>query len=310
MKKFRNGILVGILLITPIAVFGAPNGFGSVHAEGVLSQIHERIAEHKIALEEKLEELRELREAQCARLEERHRLSQLPPFCNNISNDNPPSEEPEPEPTSDPDPTPEPEPDPTPEPNPEPSPAAAPDLATDGNLLQNPHFDLSTANQNPVAWTLIVEGDMNAMAYGYINEPDGRGSFARVSFDRDGAGEIFWQSAFIPVKKSGTYVFQDIYRSDVPTEIGIKFKTADGNTRYDRIEYCRSGIAVSVPPSDSEWRGESDGEWQTSLQFGFTVPTDAVEMSVFHVLQQKGGIDVSSVSLTEWTPEADFHNCD
>jgi hypothetical protein len=150
------------------------------------------------------------------------------------------------------------------------------------NLITNPSFETNGGDGNPLYWLRGGWGN-NTRVFTYptigSRGPLGGGKAAKVQITNYQSGDAKWYFKEIPVTGGEVYRFSGLYQSDVPSEIGVYYRTPQGY-RYQYIG--------TVPPA-SYW---------THATYKIVVPRDATAITVFHSIYRVGFLDVDLASLT------------
>jgi len=157
------------------------------------------------------------------------------------------------------------------------APAPAP-IPVTANLIQNPSLETLGATGTPAGWTSGGWGS-NASTFSVVAGADGARAI-RVDTTGYSSGDAKWYSAEVPVTAGTTYTFSDLYRSNRASELTIQYKLANGAYSYVWV----AGLGAS-----STW---------TTASATFTVPTDAVAMTMFHLIAGTGWLETDKYSLT------------
>lgn len=157
---------------------------------------------------------------------------------------------------------------------------AAPSDAS-ANLIANPSFETVSASGLPESWSqggygsntaVFVYPDQNA----YIGQ-----NAATVEITQYFDGDAKWY--FDPVAVTpGTYQFSDHYRSDISTYLVARYTSPTGAFSYFDL--------ATLQPS-AGW---------TNASVSFTVPSDAAQMTIFHLISGKGYLSIDDLSLTAY----------
>lgn len=148
------------------------------------------------------------------------------------------------------------------------------------NLLANGDFEIVGFSGNPVAWSKDGYGS-NTATYTYpVLGPDGSKA-ARVIVANYASGDAKWYHDDVAVAAGKTYHYQSDYRSDVPTHICVRYTMANDSNVY--IDYA-------WPQASTNW---------TTVSAYFTAISNSVSVTVFHIFQANGTLDVDNAFLSE-----------
>ncbi len=153
------------------------------------------------------------------------------------------------------------------------------------NLISNPSLetiDPSDATK-PQNWNKGGWGTNDAAFTYPVTGIDGVRA-ARITISSYNDGDAKWFFADVPVATTTEYVFTNRYKSTVDTTVTARFGYANGTFQYRDI--------ITVPASDT---------W-ISATANILTPPDAVSMTVFHLINGIGTLEVDNFSLTGTPP--------
>ncbi len=153
-------------------------------------------------------------------------------------------------------------------------------LSAGENLIVNPSVE--TGAGLPDSWGTGNWG-ANTATFTYPTAGLLGSRAVRIDMTAHADGDAKWVFADVPVSPSVTYVFSDRYVSDVATSYTIRYKNTSGTFLY---------VFLGTVPAAS---------LATDKQFTFTTPSDAVSMTVFHLIETVGFLTTDNSSLTEKT---------
>ncbi len=156
-----------------------------------------------------------------------------------------------------------------------------PSVPEAANLISNASLEIqdSTNSAKPADWDNGFWG-ANDAAFSYpITGIDGTRA-ARVTITSHTDGDAKWFFKDVPVTVGGSYVFSEKYKSNVSTVLTARFAYADNTFQYRDI--------VTLP-AVSDW---------TSTETVVTIPDNAVSMTLFHLINRVGVLDIDAYSLT------------
>jgi peptidoglycan/xylan/chitin deacetylase (PgdA/CDA1 family) len=151
------------------------------------------------------------------------------------------------------------------------------------NLITNPSIEQVSGSQ-PQSWLSNVYGDNNAAFSLSSDAHTGKYSLS-TTISQFKSGDADWYYLPVPVTGGEYYQYDDFYKSNVSTPLILESVDASGNTTYINL----TGAAAA-----KKW---------THYSVRFFVPDDAVKVTVFHALTQKGFLNVDDVSLAPATLE-------
>ncbi len=152
--------------------------------------------------------------------------------------------------------------------------------ATDTNLIANPSVETASSdNQTPQQWlTGYLWGNLDA-SYHYQNTGQDGNRSLRVDISRYQSGDAKWYFSPVSIAPSKQYVFQDYYRSNIPATLLAQVQDTNGNLSYQLL-----GNTVS------------NNQWQ-KFSANFTAPTNAKQVTVFHLIQSVGYLETDNFFL-------------
>lgn len=159
------------------------------------------------------------------------------------------------------------------------------------SLILNHGFEYADGSM-PSSWSANGWGD-NIANHVYPVTGYGGGSAARVEISSYISGDAKWTHTPLAINPGQAYELQLAYRSDTNSEITLQYKMADGSYSYVWL--------ATLPRSES---------WTESQVFSFNSPAGADKLTVFHLLNQNGWLEIDNVKLKESTspPPQDPNN--
>lgn len=150
------------------------------------------------------------------------------------------------------------------------------------NLIQNHSFETVSQNDlgSPELWYQDSFGKNNPTFIYTVTGHNG-GTAAKVDMAARVRGDAKWFFEPVSVTSGAQYNFSDYYMSTVQTKVTVQYTMSDGSFKYQDI-----GFAA---PSPGDWR---------QFTRSFTVPENAVKVSVFHRILKNGSLTVDDYSLT------------
>ena len=157
-----------------------------------------------------------------------------------------------------------------------------------GNLVPNPSLETATGSPTaPVSWANNKWGT-NTTTFSYPSNGKTGSRSVQVQTTSRSSGDAKWYFDPIAVQGNKLYEISDNYKATVPTRtIMVTFDAADTPTYTD--------LTASVPASASAWA------FTTKL---VTTPANAVKLTVYHVLEAVGTLQIDDVSVTAATAPA------
>ena len=158
-------------------------------------------------------------------------------------------------------------------------------ITSNTNLISNSSFEIADpSNANlPFGWQSNKWGT-NTTTFSYLATGGHTGNRAvQVSTTKYTSGDAKWYFNPISVTPGTEYRFADYYKSTVNTELDAVFTMKDGSILYQTI---------GQPSSGSAWN---------SAAATFTAPTNAVSVTIYHLIYSTGSITIDDASLKTYT---------
>ena len=154
------------------------------------------------------------------------------------------------------------------------------------NLVANASVETPGASGWPDHWRQGGYGS-NTRVFSYpVAGSGGTGTRAiSVAITAYTSGDAKWYFDDVPVTGGAIYRFSDASTSDVPSIASVRFTLSTGAYAYKDI--------LSVPPSSS---------FQLNVAT-FTAPSNAVSLTVFHVIKQVGTLVTDDYSIQSVSPD-------
>jgi peptidoglycan/xylan/chitin deacetylase (PgdA/CDA1 family) len=153
------------------------------------------------------------------------------------------------------------------------------------NIVANPSVEIidPANNLKPSNW-LSNKWGANTATFNYdqTGRTGNRSITTQMTSHTDGDAKWYFEPVNVVGNKS--YLFRDYYKSTVPTRIVVA--SIDANGAYTYIEQPSAPIATS-------W-----SQYQTT----FTVPSNAVKATVFHLIDQVGSLSIDDAYMQVATP--------
>lgn len=149
--------------------------------------------------------------------------------------------------------------------------------AVNANRLDNPSFESTGSESDPIGWSRWQTGEGAAFAYpvaGFAGQ-----KAAKVELTSNGSGEAAWKSAETTVVDGETHNFTDAYVATVPTKVGVTYVLNDGTSQ---------SVDLGTVPAASNWAIAS---------FTFRPPMNVATISVYHRLTSPGVLTVDDFHL-------------
>lgn len=150
-----------------------------------------------------------------------------------------------------------------------------------GNLVANPSLETpQTGNSGrPAGWTPASWGD-NTASFTYANDGASGRRSVRVDITRYASGDAKWVFDSVAIEPGKAYVYRDSYKSTVPSRIVAAYTSTTGSMSYRTLV---------VSPQASTW---------TAAEADFTPPSSTARITLYHLIDSVGTLQVDDVSLT------------
>ncbi len=160
----------------------------------------------------------------------------------------------------------------------------APSYAAVTNLIANPSVETPTAaNANlPASWTTDTWANGTAK-FAYLTTGLNGNRSVKVTLSGANSGDAKWVPNPVAAKPNTDYTYTDMYRANVATHVVYEAIDAKGNATYD-------DVAITVSASATVTKTFT-GKIHT--------PADTVKLTVLHLLETNGWLQIDNVSLVE-----------
>lgn len=146
------------------------------------------------------------------------------------------------------------------------------------SLISN--FDVEAGVNAPSGWS---KGGWGSSVANYVYPVSGFNSAraSRVELSSWTSGDIKWIHPAVSVTGDVKYFFNDDYKSNVTSNLTLQYKLNDGSYSY-------------------VWLGDlpAVNEWSTSNIFSFVAPPNAIEVTIFHLINSVGYLETDNYILT------------
>ncbi len=156
-----------------------------------------------------------------------------------------------------------------------------PSFSYAANLVPNGDLESGTTNA-PTSWGADYWGTLTGK-FTYPVAGDASAKAARVEITAYTSGDAKWAMNSIPVTAGITYQVSDRYRSNIASEVDVSF-IVNGKETYEFL---------AAPAS-------SGGNWAT-YSASIKAPAGATSMSILHMIQKVGYLEVDNMSVTTGT---------
>jgi peptidoglycan/xylan/chitin deacetylase (PgdA/CDA1 family) len=140
------------------------------------------------------------------------------------------------------------------------------------NLFTNPSIEEKiTPSNTPLSWQISSWGD-NQNQFSYVQNNGHTGSSSlKVEITEMQSGDAKWEfNRAVPAAPETSYLFKTYYRSNVTTQAIAEVGLADSSSQFINLG--------TIPPSE---------EWRETI-YTFVTPKDAVKVTAFQILGEKG----------------------
>lgn len=145
------------------------------------------------------------------------------------------------------------------------------------NIINNPSLEFSTSNK-PDKWQNGRYGTNTAVFnYPIVGIDGGKG--ANVTITSYSTGDAKWYFDDVSVTAGTQYVFSENYKSNVSTNVTVRWKKINGTYSY---------VSLGSLPATTLW---------SSFSKTITAPSDAASMTIFHVIKSVGTLDIDNYKL-------------
>ncbi len=146
------------------------------------------------------------------------------------------------------------------------------------NLIKNPSFETTDASGLPANWDEGRFGT-NTTIFRYPVTGFGSAKAAEVQITSYTSGDAKWFFNELPVTSGATYAFSDQYTATRGTIIDVQYRMTNNTFQYADIAAAPAAASV------------------TNSSAGFTVPSDVVGVTIFHLIQGIGTLRIDNASL-------------
>ena len=153
------------------------------------------------------------------------------------------------------------------------------------NTIANPSVEtVSQADATlPQSWHHDNWGT-NTPAYTYLNSGQNGSRSMQVQLTSYTSGDAKWYFDPVSVPAGNSqYAFSDYYKSTVPTMVYAAFTMSDGSMLYQ---------IIGQPSAATAWQ---------QFSTNFSIPSGAVNVTVYHLINQVGTLTTDNYSLAPYT---------
>lgn len=145
------------------------------------------------------------------------------------------------------------------------------------NLILNPGLEMSDVPGKPAYWNTGAWGN-NTRAFTYPVTGASGSRAARVDITAYTSGDAKWY--FTPLSISpGVYTYSDQYLSTVTSKLTVQYQYTNGTFSYKDLKILSPASVF------------------TDVSVDLSVPADAKNVTVFHLIAEKGSLTVDNASL-------------
>ncbi len=149
---------------------------------------------------------------------------------------------------------------------------------TTSNLIYNPSLEEANGTQ-PNRW-IAGKWGTNTSVFTYPTGGFDGARSASLTVTGYVDGDAKWYFEDVPVIAGKQYTFSEYYKSNVVTNVTIRWTKTDGTKVYQ---------SLGNPVATTNW---------TQRVSTFTVPTGVVKMTIFHILKSNGTLSIDNYKLT------------
>ncbi|MBP9710748.1 MAG: polysaccharide deacetylase family protein [Candidatus Pacebacteria bacterium] len=148
------------------------------------------------------------------------------------------------------------------------------------NIVQNGNLETASSNASiPQGWGTDKWGTIT-VTFSYPVAGNTSAKAAKVQVTKRSSGDAKWYFNHMPVTPGEVYLFSDDYSSNKASSVSVEYKLQDGSYSY---------VWLGNPATTND-------TWKTFSK-QFTVPANAVSMSVLHSLSSVGTLTIDNVSV-------------
>ncbi|MFZ2523214.1 MAG: glycosyl hydrolase [Minisyncoccia bacterium] len=146
-----------------------------------------------------------------------------------------------------------------------------------GNIINNPSLELPNLTK-PDRWQSGKYGT-NTAVFNYPTTGIDGSRAANVTINSYSTGDAKWYFDDVPVTAGAQYTFSENYKSNAVTNVTVRWKKTNGTFAY---------ISLGSVPVSTAW---------STFTKNITAPSDAVSVTIFHVLKSVGTLDIDNYKL-------------
>lgn len=159
-------------------------------------------------------------------------------------------------------------------------------VAVGPNLIANPSAETAVVANQPDNWVKGGWGT-NTATHTYVTNDGHTGTCSlRVDLTAHTSGDAKWFANPVAVTAGQSYTYADWYKSSVASDIVAEYQDASGKYSY---------AWLTSPELSASWKQASAN---------FTVPAGAIKVSIFHLINKKGWLQIDDASINAQTEPA------
>ncbi len=152
-----------------------------------------------------------------------------------------------------------------------------PTVSTVNNLIPNPSVETANGTK-PLNW-LNSKWGTNSTTFTYPTAGQDGAKAVKVSMTSYTSGDAKWYFDNITVVPGTTYTFTEYYKSNVVTNVTVRWTSSTGAVSYQ---------SLGNPSIATNW---------TPRTVTFTVPAGITKMTIFHLLNKVGTLELDNYKL-------------
>lgn len=152
-------------------------------------------------------------------------------------------------------------------------------FAAGPNLIQNPSFE-NASGTIPSQWSKVSWGNIiPTFTYPVVGHT---GNGAQITLPSNTTGDARWSHNPVTVEPNAVYEFSGWYKSNVATDVDIKYISTNGTISW--------GWVVSLPSSGNIWK---------QVNANITIPANISKIVVFNLIDKQGTLVIDDYSLAK-----------
>ena len=152
-------------------------------------------------------------------------------------------------------------------------------FAAGPNLIQNPSLETASGT-TPSQWSKVSWGNIiPTFTYPVVGHT---GNGAQITLQSNTTGDARWSHNPVTVEPNAVYEFSGWYKSNVATDIDIKYISTNGTISW--------GWVASLPSSGNIWK---------QVNANITIPANISKIVVFNLIDKQGTLVIDDYSLAK-----------